>query len=158
MIEIASGLFIDERDLEERFVRAAGPGGQNVNKLSSAVELRFDLWNCITLPPEVRWRASQIAGRKLIEASLPFVITVANEYRRWGVALEDLIQQGNLGLLKAAMRFNPHLSDLTARIKAKGRPPKVAITAVMRKLLVILNTVVRDGRPCMMHSAARPAA
>ena len=49
----------------------------------------------------------QVAGRKLIEASLPFVITVATEYRRWGVALEDLIQQGNLGLLKAAMRFNP---------------------------------------------------
>lgn len=58
----------------------------------------------------------------------------------------------------AAMRFNPHLSDLAARIKAKGRPPKVAITAVMRKLLVILNAVVRDGRPCMMPSAARPAA
>ncbi len=55
-----------------------------------------------------RWRdGDQAAGRKLIEASLPFVITIATEYRRWGVALEDLIQQGNLGLLKAAMRFNP---------------------------------------------------
>ncbi len=55
-----------------------------------------------------RWRSGdQLAGRKLIEASLPFVITIATEYRRWGVALEDLIQQGNLGLLKAATRFNP---------------------------------------------------
>ncbi len=55
-----------------------------------------------------RWRnGEQLAGRKLIEASLPFVITIATEYRRWGVPLEDLIQQGNLGLLKAAMRFNP---------------------------------------------------
>lgn len=55
-----------------------------------------------------RWRqGDQTAGRKLIEASLPFVITIATEYRRWGVPLEDLIQQGNLGLLKAATRFNP---------------------------------------------------
>lgn len=56
----------------------------------------------------LRWRhGDQRAGRRLIEASLPFVITVANEYRRWGVPLEDLIQQGNLGLLKGAMRYDP---------------------------------------------------
>lgn len=55
-----------------------------------------------------RWRAGdERAGCRIIEASLPFVITIATEYRRWGVALEDLIQQGNLGLLKAAMRFEP---------------------------------------------------
>lgn len=56
----------------------------------------------------LRWRTGdQLAGRRLIEASLPFVITIAAEYRRWGVPLEDLIQQGNLGLLKGAMRFDP---------------------------------------------------
>lgn len=54
-----------------------------------------------------------------------------------------------------AMRANPHLRDLAQRIKAKGRPPKVAITAVMRKLLTILNAVVRDGKPCKMRTAAR---
>ena len=54
------------------------------------------------------WRAGdQNAGRRLVEASLPFVITIATEYRRWGIPLEDLIQQGNLGLLKGAMRFEP---------------------------------------------------
>ncbi len=47
------------------------------------------------------------AGVKLIEASLPFVIRIAREYRRWGVPLEDLVQQGNLGLLKAAKKFDP---------------------------------------------------
>lgn len=52
-------------------------------------------------------QGDQDAGRKLIEASLPFVITIATEYRRWGVPLEDLIQQGNLGLLKAASRYEP---------------------------------------------------
>ncbi len=47
------------------------------------------------------------AGAELVTASLPFVITIALEYRRWGVPLEDLVQQGNLGLLKAAQKFDP---------------------------------------------------
>jgi RNA polymerase sigma-32 factor len=47
------------------------------------------------------------AGARLIESSLPFVISIAREYRRWGVPLEDLVQQGNLGLLKAASKFDP---------------------------------------------------
>ena len=52
------------------------------------------------------WRAGDpLAGKRLIEASLPFVIRIAREYRRWGAPLEDLIQQGNLGLLKGAARF-----------------------------------------------------
>jgi len=50
---------------------------------------------------------NQPAGARLIESSLPFVISIAREYRRWGVPLEDLIQQGNLGLLKAASKFDP---------------------------------------------------
>lgn len=55
----------------------------------------------------LRWRdGDRRAGERLIAASLPFVITIATEYRRWGVPLEDLIQQGNLGLLKGALRFD----------------------------------------------------
>ncbi|MEZ4255058.1 MAG: sigma-70 family RNA polymerase sigma factor [Polyangiales bacterium] len=54
------------------------------------------------------WRAGdERAGQKLVEASLPFVIRIAREYRRWGIPLEDLIQQGNVGLLKAASKFEP---------------------------------------------------
>jgi RNA polymerase sigma-32 factor len=54
------------------------------------------------------WRAGdERAGHKLVEASLPFVISIAREYRRWGIPLEDLVQQGNLGLLKAAAKFDP---------------------------------------------------
>ena len=55
-----------------------------------------------------RWAdGDQAAGALLIESSLPFVIAIAREYRRWGVPLEDLVQQGNLGLLKAAAKFDP---------------------------------------------------
>ena len=54
-----------------------------------------------------------------------------------------------------AMRHNPHLAAFTQRIVEKGRPKKVAITAAMRKLIVILNAIVRDGKPCKMPAAAR---
>lgn len=55
-----------------------------------------------------QWSAGDAAaGDRLIKASLPFVIAVALEYRRWGAPLEDLVQQGNLGLLKAARKFDP---------------------------------------------------
>jgi RNA polymerase sigma-32 factor len=55
-----------------------------------------------------RWAdGDERAGAQLIESSLPFVIAIAREYRRWGVPLEDLVQQGNLGLLKAASKFDP---------------------------------------------------
>jgi len=50
-----------------------------------------------------RWKAGdKRAGEKIIQACLPFVVSIALEYRRWGVPLEDIVQQGNLGLLKAA--------------------------------------------------------
>lgn len=56
----------------------------------------------------VRWAAGEKhAGTKLVEACLPFVVAIAFEYRRWGVPMEDIIQQGNLGLLKAAAKFDP---------------------------------------------------
>jgi ribosome-associated protein len=65
MIRIGSGIEIDERELEERFIRASGPGGQNVNKLSTAVQLRFDVRRSPSLPDGVRARLERLAGRRL---------------------------------------------------------------------------------------------
>lgn len=65
MIPITPTLALDERDLEERFVRAAGPGGQNVNKVSTAVELRFQMDGYSALPPDVKARLAGLAGRRL---------------------------------------------------------------------------------------------
>jgi ribosome-associated protein len=65
MIRITRTIALDERELEESFIRASGPGGQNVNKLSSAVQLRFDVRNSPSLPDDVRARLERLAGRRL---------------------------------------------------------------------------------------------
>jgi ribosome-associated protein len=64
-IPVNNWLFIDESELQESFVRASGPGGQNVNKTSSAVQLRFDVRNSPNLPPRVKERLERIAGKRL---------------------------------------------------------------------------------------------
>ena len=65
MIRVTPSISIAERELEEHFIRASGPGGQNVNKLASAVQLRFDVRRSPRLPEEVRARLERLAGRRL---------------------------------------------------------------------------------------------
>lgn len=74
MIRITDTIAIDEREIEESFVRAAGPGGQNVNKLSTAVQLRFDVRRSPSLPDDVRARVERLAGRRLTQEGV-MVIT-----------------------------------------------------------------------------------
>jgi ribosome-associated protein len=64
MIEVTPAIRIEERELEERFVRASGPGGQNVNKVATAVELRFDVAGS-SLPHSVKERLKTLAGSRL---------------------------------------------------------------------------------------------
>ena len=65
MIHITDRISIDEGELEETFIRASGPGGQNVNKLASAVQLRFDVRHSPSLPNDVRMRLERLAGKRL---------------------------------------------------------------------------------------------
>jgi ribosome-associated protein len=66
-IEVTKNIFISEDELEEAFVRSPGPGGQNVNKVATAVQLRFDVRHSPSLPDEVRERLEKLAGSRLTE-------------------------------------------------------------------------------------------
>jgi len=65
MIPVTPFISLDEREIEESFIRGSGPGGQNVNKVATAVQLRFDVRNSPSLPEDVKLRLERLAGRRL---------------------------------------------------------------------------------------------
>ncbi len=65
VLKIGAGILVDESGIRERFIRSSGPGGQNVNKVATTVQLRFDVRNCGSLPEDVRERLMRLAGRRL---------------------------------------------------------------------------------------------
>jgi ribosome-associated protein len=67
LIQITESIAIDEREIKEEFVRASGPGGQNVNKVATAVKLRFNVVKSPSLPDDVRERLIRLAGRRMTE-------------------------------------------------------------------------------------------
>src|SRR6202011_5711060 len=78
MLKITDQISLDERELEERFVRASGPGGQNVNKVATAVELRFDIPPS-SLPPDVKERLIALAGSRVTTDGV--LLIDSREYR-----------------------------------------------------------------------------
>jgi ribosome-associated protein len=91
MIKINQHLFIDENELEFVFIRASGPGGQNVNKVATAVQLRFDVDHSPSLSPEQKQRLARLAGRQV--NALGVVVIEAKRYRSQERNKKDAIQR-----------------------------------------------------------------
>ncbi|MEI5663581.1 alternative ribosome rescue aminoacyl-tRNA hydrolase ArfB [Bosea sp. CCNWLW174] len=79
MIQVTPSIAIDDSEIEESFVRASGPGGQNVNKVSTAVELRFDARRSASLPNDVALRLMKLAGSRLTQDGV--IVITAQEHR-----------------------------------------------------------------------------
>ena len=152
MIQITTDIAIDEREIEESFVRASGPGGQNVNKLSTAVQLRFDVRRSPSLPEDVRARVEQLAGRRLTQEGV--LIITAQRHRTQERNRKDALERwsrSSVGLPRGQRR-----GDLPSRPPAPGggawRPRAAALGSRSCGRLHRPSSRTRDPRPMLARS------
>ncbi len=124
-IEIAPGLWIDETELSFAFCRASGPGGQNVNKVETAVEVRFDVTRSPSLPEGVKHRLAQSAGGRLTKAGVLVVSsqTYRTQEQNRRAALERLARLIAAASVepKRRRKTRPSLASRKERVEAKAR-------------------------------------
>jgi ribosome-associated protein len=125
VIRITPRIAIDEREIDESFIRASGPGGQNVNKLSTAVQLRFDVRGSPSLPDDVRARLERLAGSRLTRDGVLVLTAQSNrtQARNRAEALErlvELIRQASIRPIKRRPT-RPTKASRERRIEGKKR-------------------------------------
>jgi len=125
MIRVNAQIELDEREIQEDFVRASGPGGQNVNKVSTAVQLRFDVARSPSLPDPVRARLATLAGRRLTLDGV--LIIEAERYRSQRRNRDDALER-LIELIREACEVDkprhptrPTLASKKRRLEGKQR-------------------------------------
>ncbi|MCH8091907.1 MAG: aminoacyl-tRNA hydrolase [Proteobacteria bacterium] len=132
MIRITPSIAIAESEIEERFIRASGPGGQNVNKLASAVQLRFDAAHSPSLPDEVRARLIRLAGKRVNAAGV--LVIEAKRYRTQTRNRADALDRLTKLILRASERPRPRrktkptAASKERRIEAKRQRARIKRT------------------------------
>lgn len=116
-IRITRGIALDESEIGEQFVRASGPGGQNVNKLASAVRLRFDAAHSLSLPEAVRVRLLRIAGKRATKDGV--IVLRAERFRT---------QERNRADARARLIAMIESAAATPRVRRPTRVPRAAKT------------------------------
>lgn len=129
MIRVTDSISIDEAELSEEFIRASGPGGQNVNKLSTAVQLRFDVRHSPSLPGDVRHRLERLAGSRLTNDGV--LVITAQQHRTQDRNRKDALDRLIDLIRQAAVRPKPRRptrptkASKVRRLEGKKRRGKV---------------------------------
>ena len=134
MIPITDQIRLDESEIEESFIRASGPGGQNVNKVASAVQLRLDLVHSPSLPAAVRERAVRLGGRRVTRDGV--LVIAAQRYRTQERNRRDAIERLVALIRRAAIpptpRYKTRPTAAAERRRREAKTRRAALKAQRR--------------------------
>ena len=118
-IRITDDISLDDSEIEESFVRSSGPGGQNVNKLSTAVQLRFDVRGSPSLPNDVAIRLMRLAGRRMTKGGV--LVLIAQNHRTQERNRAEALERLGALILQAAVRPIPRRATKPTKASKERR-------------------------------------